>query len=99
MNRPNKSPLTPDSLQADGIKGLGARDGQATSGAKHIPANVKALCLLLGVAIEGARRVCARIQAATDAPHDGAAEAADHLDAAADYLGAILAGGGDHDPA
>lgn len=84
MNRPNKSPLTPDSLQAGGIKGQGAKaDGRCRR--DDTPSGAVAL-LFVRTAIHSAQSWLDRYASMTADPAPGAVEAADCLDEAADAL-------------
>lgn len=80
MRWPNKNPLTPDSLAADGMQGA---DDNA-SGA--VPAETTpAAALALRRALVATEDACAGLQCygfLTDAPAPGVVEAADLLDAA-----------------
>lgn len=86
MNRQNKSPLTPDSLAADGIKGPGAK-ASGRCRRDNTPGEAVAL-LFLRAAIFSAQQWAGRYSLMTDDPAPGTVEAADLVDAAADALGA-----------
>jgi hypothetical protein len=75
-----------------------AKDGQATSPQKHIPADVMTLALALASTIGAARTIATRLALATDAPPFGWIEAADWLDHAADCMVEAMAEGGRHAP-
>jgi hypothetical protein len=84
MNRPNKSPLIPDSLAADGIKGRGAK---ASDRCKRDDTPSEAVALLLArVAIHSAQSWLDRYAALTADPVAGAVEASDLLDQAAEAI-------------
>jgi hypothetical protein len=75
-----------------------AKDGQATSPQKHIPADVMTLVLALASTIGAARTIATRLALATDAPPFGCTEAADWLDEAAACMAYAIAEGGSHAP-
>lgn len=89
MNAPKKSPLVPDSLAADGIKGQGAKAGSHCR-RDNTPSEAVAL-LFARTAIYSAQSWLDRYAAMTADPAPGTVEAADCLDQAAD---AIRWGGG-----
>ena len=84
MSRPNKNPLTPDSLAADGIKGQGAK---ACSRCRRDNTPSEAVALLFArTAIYSAQSWLGRYAAVTADPAPGTVEAADCLDQAADAI-------------
>lgn len=80
MKAANRSPLTPASLAADGMKGAGAK-ANGHCGAQHSPQEVAAL-FLARVAMDAAKAQLDAYALATVDPHPGVVEAADLLDAA-----------------
>ena len=87
MIRPNKNPLTPDSLAADGIQGADAKT-QGPCEAEHSPREAQALFQAQS-AKNAAREHLDRYALDTDTPAQGVAEAADLLEAAADSLAPV----------
>lgn len=84
MNRPNKNPLTPDSLVADGIKG---RVAKADDRCRRDDTPSEAVALLFArAAVQSARAWLGRYAGMTDDPAPGTVEAADCLDEAADAI-------------
>lgn len=86
MKRPNKNPLTPDSLAADGMQGAGA-NAVSVGSAEHSPTGHVAL-LAAAALMDAAADYFHACALETDDPRPGVVEAADLLDAAR----AVLAG-------
>lgn len=84
MTAPKKNPLTPDSLQADGIQGAGVNTRSAHG--REFSPDAPATLLLASVAIQSAITYLDRYARQTDAPPAGVVEAADCLEAAARSL-------------
>ena len=87
MIRPNENALTPESLATDGNQGESAKTlgpCEVEHSLQEAPARVRALS-----AIHAAREHLAQYAQATDSPALGMVEAADLLDAAAQYLAAV----------
>jgi hypothetical protein len=84
MNGAHGTPLTPDSLAADGNQGANAKAGGHCE-AQHTPSELPLRHLAL-FAVELAQEQLARYAVATDDPEPGIVEAADLLDAAAQCL-------------
>ena len=80
MRPPNRNPLNPPSLEADGMQGADASTGQGASGFEHTAATADPL-LRLGVMF--ALKGC---DALTDTPATGIPEACDCIEAAAHHL-------------
>ena len=84
MNRPNKNPLTPDSLAAGGIKGRGAK---ASDRCRRDDTPSEAVALLFArVAVHSAQAWLRCYADMTADPAPGTVEAADYLDEAADAI-------------
>lgn len=80
MIRPNKNPLNPASLAANGKQGADAKT-LSPCDTKHSPMSASARLLAL-TATDAARAQLERYALATDDPAPGLPEAADLLDAA-----------------
>lgn len=91
MIRPDKNPLTPDSLAADGMQGAGAKangpsDANATGTRRGgQTASVQGVTLAR-VAVQGAMALLGAYARQTDFPPAGIVEAADLLDVALSAL-------------
>lgn len=84
MSRPNRNPLFPNSLAAEGIQGAGAKAcGQCDAQDSAEAARVR---VVVGAGIDALTMLLHRHAQTTDSPPAGFPEAADRLDEARDYL-------------
>lgn len=91
MSVSRKSPLTPDSLQADGIEGADAKASEGAGREQDTPEGRAALSLALA-AVEAAQERLDAYALAGDDPAPGVVEAADVLDRARAALVGSLTG-------